>query len=87
MLENSVVFVSKNSKLLSASMYYYYIVLYKFHNYYSITFYSLLKPFKWPHPIIINLPENLIAILDSPIPILIGTYKIIHICIYILGIN
>ena len=32
----------------------------------------MLKPFKWPHPLIFNLPENFIHILDSPFPILIG---------------
>jgi len=35
-------------------------------------FYSLLKPLKWPHPLISILPESLIHLLDSPIPIFVG---------------
>ena len=62
----------------------YYIVMY---NFARITFYSLIKPFKWPHPIILNMPQSLEPVLDSPVPIIIG--KVI-LCIYfkiITGIN
>ena len=38
----------------------------------SMTFHSLLKPFKWPYPIIFNLPESLLPLLASPIPIIFG---------------
>jgi len=31
-----------------------------------------LKPFKYPHPMIFNLPEKLLTMLDSPVPTLIG---------------
>ena len=34
----------------------------------------MLKPFKWPHPIILNLPNNLLSILDSPVPIIVGRF-------------
>lgn len=37
-----------------------------------MTYYSLIKPFKWPHPIFMNLPQSKEPILGSPIPILIG---------------
>lgn len=37
-----------------------------------MTFYGLLKPFKWPHPIIFPLPESLFTLFDSPVPIIFG---------------
>ena len=40
--------------------------------YFRLTFYGLLKPFKWPHPIIFPLPESLFTLLDSPVPIIFG---------------
>lgn len=38
----------------------------------SLTFYGLLKPFKWPHPIIFPLPESLFTLFESPVPIIFG---------------
>jgi hypothetical protein len=35
----------------------------------------MLYPFKWPHPNILNLPEKLFGLLDSPVPILMGINK------------
>ena len=55
--EYSIVFVSHNSALLSCTL---------------LIFHALLKPFKYPHPLIFNLPENIMHILDSPFPILVG---------------
>ena len=32
----------------------------------------MLKPFKWPHPIIFPLPESLFTLFDSPVSIIFG---------------
>ncbi|KRX08029.1 hypothetical protein PPERSA_06207 [Pseudocohnilembus persalinus] len=58
--ENQVVFISQNEALLSSTL---------------LLFHSLLKPFKWPHPVIFNLPHEFMHLLDSPIPILLGLNK------------
>lgn len=55
--EHSMVFVSANASLLSATL---------------LLFHSLLKPFKWPHPMVFNLPEKFLHLLDSPFPTLVG---------------
>ena len=34
--------------------------------------YYIINPFNWPFTIIPNLPQNLIEVIDSPIPLLIG---------------
>ena len=39
---------------------------------YSLGMYYLINPLIWPFTIIPNLPENLIEVIDSPIPLLIG---------------
>ena len=39
---------------------------------YSMTYYALLKPFKWNYPIFMSLPQGFDSILGSPVPILIG---------------
>ncbi|EAS06158.1 DENN (AEX-3) domain protein (macronuclear) [Tetrahymena thermophila SB210] len=57
LIEQPMVFVSANPALLSSVI---------------LMFYSLIKPFKWPHPLISILPQNLIHLLDSPIPIFLG---------------
>ncbi|KAL4482588.1 hypothetical protein ABPG72_005831 [Tetrahymena utriculariae] len=57
LIEQPMVFVSANPTLLSSVI---------------LMFYSLIKPFKWPHPLISILPQNLIHLLDSPIPIFLG---------------
>lgn len=35
----------------------------------------MLYPFRWPHPIILNLPEKLFDLLESPVTILMGINK------------
>ncbi|KAL4499118.1 hypothetical protein ABPG72_017020 [Tetrahymena utriculariae] len=60
LLEQSVVFVSSNSALLSSTM---------------LLFHSLLKPFRWHHPLIFNLPNNFTHLMDIPVPILVGLNK------------
>lgn len=37
-----------------------------------MTFVALLKPFKWPHASIFNLPFSLLNLLETPFPIIIG---------------
>ena len=32
----------------------------------------MLKPFKWPHPSIFNLPFSLLPMFESPVPIIMG---------------
>ena len=34
--------------------------------------YYIINPLKWPFTIIPNLPQNLIEVIDSPIPLLVG---------------
>ena len=34
--------------------------------------YYIINPLIWPFTIIPNLPQNLIEVIDSPIPLLIG---------------
>jgi len=36
---------------------------------------SLIRPLKWVHPMVFNLPEKLLPILGSPVPILVGINK------------
>jgi hypothetical protein len=57
MSEHSVVFVSEDMSNLTACI---------------STFISLIKPFKWPFPIIYSLPEDCLVMLGSPIPLLVG---------------
>jgi hypothetical protein len=57
-MEYSLVFCSDNITFLSNTLIF-------FHN-------AALKPLKWIHPLIFNLPEKLLAILDSPVPVLVG---------------
>ena len=35
----------------------------------------MIKPFKWLHPLISNLPDKFLHILGSPFPILVGLNK------------
>ncbi len=46
-------------------------ILYQF----RLTLSSLLYPFRWPHPIILNLPEKLFELLESPVTIIMGINK------------
>ena len=55
--ENNIVFISKSSFKISAFL---------------TTFLNLLKPFKWTFPSIFNLPEDLLMMIGSPLPMLIG---------------
>jgi hypothetical protein len=57
LLEQTVVFVSENMSNISACI---------------SLFVSLLRPFKWPFPIIYSLPEDCLVMLGSPIPLLVG---------------
>jgi hypothetical protein len=57
LLEKTVVFVSEDMSSLSACI---------------SAFVCLMKPFKWPFPIIYSLPEDCLVMLGSPIPLLVG---------------
>ena len=57
LLENSIVFVSENLGLLTSTM---------------MSFINLINPFKWHYPVVFNIPQDLIQILESPVPILVG---------------
>lgn len=39
---------------------------------FSLSFLALLKPFKWPHASIFNLPFSLLSLLETPFPIILG---------------
>ena len=60
LLENPIVFVSENLGLLTSTL---------------MTFLSLISPFKWHYPVVSNLPQDLMQILESPVPILVGINK------------
>jgi hypothetical protein len=32
----------------------------------------MIYPFKWPHPVIYTLPESLLTLFDSPVPLMVG---------------
>ena len=55
--EKKIVFISENKHSLCSAI---------------ATFNSLIKPFRWTYPVIYNLPEDCIPILQSPIPVQIG---------------
>lgn len=57
MQEMHVVFVSDSPSLTTAAL---------------CTFLALMRPFRWPLPIIFNLPEDLLPMLGSPVPVLVG---------------
>ncbi len=38
----------------------------------SLAFKCLLSPFQWNHPILSILPDELLPLLDSPVPVLLG---------------
>ena len=57
MLEKKIVFMSKNTTILTATM---------------STLLSLIKPLKYTYPIIFNLPEMLLNLCDAPGAALIG---------------
>lgn len=38
-------------------------------------FLSALKPFKWPHPFVMFLTNDLMHMFDSPFPLIIGINK------------
>ncbi|EAS03082.2 DENN (AEX-3) domain protein (macronuclear) [Tetrahymena thermophila SB210] len=60
LLEESLVFLSKNPSTLSQTM---------------MMFMSALKPFKWPHPFVMFLSNDLMHMFDSPFPLVIGINK------------
>ena len=53
-------FVSKNKALLSATI---------------LTFMQAIYPFKWPYTCIMNIPDQLQVIFDSPMPFIGGLNK------------
>jgi hypothetical protein len=55
--EQSFIFVSENIQFLTATV---------------LGFSYLVKPFKWPFIIIPNLPLDLMSMVESPVPFLIG---------------
>lgn len=55
-----MVFVSSNSNLLSSTI---------------LLFHSLLKPFKWHHPLVSSLPQEYMHLIGIPVPILLGLNK------------
>ena len=57
LLERSIVFFSKNIALLTATI---------------VTFLTLIKPFEWPNPLIFNIPNEYMAIFESPVPFICG---------------
>ncbi|EAR86055.1 DENN domain protein (macronuclear) [Tetrahymena thermophila SB210] len=57
LLEKKVVFLSKNITLLTLT---------------SITFQNIIKPMKYPHPVIFSICEDLMYFLESPVPIIVG---------------
>lgn len=57
LLENHLVFFSENIGLLTSTM---------------MLFLNLIQPFKWHYPIIYNVPQDLMQILESPFPIFVG---------------
>ena len=59
MFEKKLVFLSKNIHLLTATL---------------SVIRSLIKPFKYPFPLIYNLPELLMVLCDAPGAALIGKY-------------
>ena len=59
-LEKKVVFFSEKVALLTGSI---------------LTFYSIIKPFTYVMPVIYNLPNVLIDMLDSCVPIILGINK------------
>lgn len=60
LLENPIVFVSENLGLLTSTM---------------MLFLNLIQPFKWHYPLIFNVPQDLMQILESPFPIFVGINK------------
>jgi len=60
MLERKLVFLSKNLYLLTGTL---------------SVLHSLMKPFKYPFPLVFNLPEVLMVICDAPGAALIGINK------------
>ena len=57
LLERSVIFISNSETKLSAAV---------------LGFKALIKPFSWCHTLIPVIPGNLIEMLDSPFPLLVG---------------
>ena len=55
--EQNIIFISDNIEYLTSLV---------------LSMYYLIQPFKWPFIIIPNLPLDLIEVIDSPVPFLIG---------------
>ncbi|KAL4466853.1 hypothetical protein ABPG74_010450 [Tetrahymena malaccensis] len=63
LLENTIIFNSRNKCLLTQTIH---------------TFEQLIYPFSWPYPIIYLLPETLQTLFDSPVPIIMGVNNTTH---------
>ncbi|KAL4468234.1 hypothetical protein ABPG73_014156 [Tetrahymena malaccensis] len=57
MLEKKVIFLSRNITLLTLT---------------ALTFQNIIKPMKYPHPVIFSISEDLMYFLESPVPIIVG---------------
>ncbi len=67
MQEISIVFICQKISVLTAVVYFY-----SLSSNCSHFFHHLLNPIKWTHPIIYTLPESLLTLLESPVPIIVG---------------
>lgn len=66
MNEISVVIVCQKSSVLTALMFVYLT------KYFRHFFHNLIQPIKWIHPVIYSLPESLLTLIESPVPIFVG---------------
>ena len=71
MLERKLVFLSKDLYLLTGTLYLIFAFNFSFPIPRSVL-HSLMKPFKYPFPLVFNLPEVLTVICDAPGAALIG---------------
>lgn len=80
--ENSVLF--KRSSLIICNHVSLCLIIIKKSFCLSLTFFHLIKPVKWVHPILCSLPESLLDFMGSPLPILIGlqfNLLLNHVCL------
>lgn len=63
--EISIIFVCEKSNILTSIMYHIFTLIRHF-------FHHLIRPLEWTQQIIYNLPEQLLTMIQSPVPIIIG---------------
>lgn len=63
--EISIIFVCEKSNVLTS-------IMYKYLTLFSHFFHHLVRPLEWTQGIIYNLPELLLTMIQSPVPIIIG---------------